>query len=160
PDAMEAEVERLWSQMQPFYEQLHCYVRQRLNARYGDAVQPATGPIRADLLGNMWAQDWSTLMPIVRPSGAAQTYDTTQLLRRAGYNERRMVESAERFYTSLGFAELPDTYWERSLMTRPRDRDVVCHASAWDVDNVEDLRLKQCIQINAEHFQTVHHELG
>jgi peptidyl-dipeptidase A len=157
--AMETEVERLWGQMQPFYEQLHCYVRQRLNARYGDAVQPETGPIRADLLGNMWAQDWATLMPIVRPRGA-QTYDTTQLLRRAGYNERRMVETAERFYTSLGLAELPDTFWERSLFTRPRDRDVVCHASAWDVDNIEDLRIKQCIQVNADHFQTVHHELG
>jgi len=159
-DAMEAEVERLWTQMQPFYEQLHCYVRQRLHARYGDAVQPATGPIRADILGNMWAQDWTTLMPIVRPRGAAQTYDMTQLLRRARYDERRMVEQAERFYTSLGLEELPETFWERSLFTRPRDRDVVCHASAWNVDDVEDLRIKQCIQVNAEHFQTVHHELG
>ena len=159
-DAMEAEVERLWSQMQPFYVQLHCYVRQRLNQRYGDAVQPATGPIRADILGNMWAQDWSALMPIVRPRGGAQTYDMTQLLRRANFDELRMVRQAERFYTSLGFAPLPETYWERSLFTRPRDRDVVCHASAWDVDNVEDLRLKQCIQVNADHFQTVHHELG
>jgi peptidyl-dipeptidase A len=160
PDAMEAEVERLWGQMQPFYEQLHCYVRDRLNARYGDAVQPETGPIRADLLGNMWAQDWTTLMPIVRPRTGGQTYDMTQLLRRARYDERRMVEQAERFYTSLGLAELPDTFWERSLFTRPQDRDVVCHASAWNVDNIEDLRIKQCIQVNAEHFETVHHELG
>jgi peptidyl-dipeptidase A len=160
PDAMEAEVERLWAQMQPFYVQLHCYVRQRLNAQYGDAVQPTTGPIRADILGNMWAQDWSALMPIVRPRGRTQAYDMTQLLHRANFDEMRMVHQAERFYTSLGFAPLPSTYWERSLFVRPRDRDVVCHASAWDVDNVEDLRLKQCIQVNAEHFQTVHHELG
>jgi len=157
---MEREVNRLWGQMQPFYEQLHCYVRARLNDHYGDAVQPETGPIRADILGNMWAQDWSTLMPIVRPRGGGQTYDTTQLLTRAHYTERQMVETAERFYTSLGMQELPDSFWERSLFTRPRDRDVVCHASAWDVDNVEDLRIKQCIQVNAEHFQTVHHELG
>ncbi len=157
---MEREVERLWGQMQPFYEQLHCYVRAELNDHYGDAVQPETGAIRADILGNMWAQDWSTLMPIVRPSRGGATYDTTQLLTRANYNERQMVETAERFYTSLGLAELPDTFWERSLFVRPEDRDVVCHASAWDVDNVEDLRIKQCIQINAEHFQTVHHELG
>jgi len=157
---MEQEVERLWGQMQPFYEQLHCYVRTRLNARYGDAVVPLGEPIRADLLGNMWAQDWSALMPVVRPRGSAQTYDTTQLLTRAGYTPVTMTEAAERFYTSLGMAELPDTFWERSLLTRPRDRDVVCHASAWDIDNVEDLRVKQCIQINAEHFQTIHHELG
>ena len=157
---MEAEVQRLWGQMQPFYEQLHCYVRQRLNAHYGNAVVPLDQPIRADILGNMWAQDWQTLMPLVRPRGRTQTYDTTQLLTRANYNEQRMVEAAERFYTSLGLAELPDTFWERSLFTRPEDRDVVCHASAWNVDNVDDLRIKQCIQVNAEHFQTVHHELG
>jgi peptidyl-dipeptidase A len=159
-DDMEQEVERLWGQMQPFYEQLHCFVRNRLSANYGEAVQPRTGAIRADLLGNMWAQDWSALMPIVRPRGSAATYDTTQLLTRAGYTPVTMTEAAERFYTSLGMAELPDTFWERSLLTRPRDRDVVCHASAWDIDNVEDLRVKQCIQINAEHFQTIHHELG
>jgi len=159
-DQMEAEVERLWGQLQPFYEQLHCYTRARLNAHYGDAVQPRTGPIRADLLGNMWAQDWTTLMPIVRPRGGRATYDTTQLLTRAGYDPVRMTETAERFYTSLGMAELPDTFWERSLLTRPRDRDVVCHASAWNLDSREDIRVKQCIQVNAEHFQTIHHELG
>jgi len=157
---MEREVERLWGQLQPFYEQLHCYVRARLNDRYGDAIVPEDQPIRADLLGNMWAQDWSTLMPSARPPGARPTYDTTQLLTRARYTPVQMTETAERFYTSLGFPELPDTFWERSLLTRPRDRDVVCHASAWDVDNVDDLRVKQCIQINAEHFQTIHHELG
>ena len=157
---MEREVERLWGQLQPFYEQLHCYVRQRLNAHYGDAVQAATGPIRADILGNMWAQDWSTLMPLMRPRGGRPTYDTTQLLTRANFDHMRMTQTAERFYTSLGMAPLPQTFWERSLLTRPRDRDVVCHASAWNIDNREDLRVKQCIQINAEHFQTIHHELG
>ncbi len=157
---METEVQRLWGQMQPFYEQLHCYVRGRLNQRYGDAIVPLDQPIRADLLGNMWAQDWQTLMPLVRPPGGRATYDTTQLLVRAGYDARRMTETAERFYTSLGLPELPDTFWERSVLTRPRDREVVCHASAWDLDNQEDIRVKQCIQINAEHFQTIHHELG
>jgi peptidyl-dipeptidase A len=159
-DDMEHEVERLWGQLSPFYEQLHCYVRARLNDRYGDAVVPMDQPIRADLLGNMWAQDWSTLMPLVRPAGGRPTYDTTELLTRARYTPVQMTETAERFYTSLGFPELPDTFWERSLLTRPRDRDVVCHASAWDIDNVDDLRVKQCIQVNAEHFQTIHHELG
>ncbi len=157
---MEREVERLWGQLQPFYEQLHCLVRSGLNSRLGDAVVPLDQPIRADLLGNMWAQDWTTLMPIVRPRNAAAIYDTTQLLTRARYDARRMTETAERFYTSLGMAELPETFWERSLLTRPQDRDVVCHASAWNLDAREDIRVKQCIQINAEHFQTIHHELG
>ncbi|MGE3930155.1 MAG: M2 family metallopeptidase [Hyphomonadaceae bacterium] len=159
-DEMETEVNRLWGQMQPFYEQLHCHVRAELNAEYGNAVVPLDQPIRADILGNMWAQDWSTLNDIVGPPAGGRRYDLTQLLVRADYNPVTMTETAERFYTSLGLAELPDTFWERSLLERPEDRDVVCHASAWDVDNVEDLRVKQCIQINAEHFQTIHHELG
>lgn len=157
---MEREVERLWGQLEPFYEELHCYVRSRLNQHYGDAIVPLDQPIRADLLGNMWAQDWSTLMPIARPPGGRPTYDTTQLLTRARYDAVGMTRTAERFYTSLGMAPLPQTFWERSLLTRPRDRDVVCHASAWNLDSREDIRVKQCIQINAEHFQTIHHELG
>jgi peptidyl-dipeptidase A len=160
PDAMEREVERLWSQMEPFYKQLHCDVRAELNAHYGETVQPATGAIRADLLGNMWAQDWSTLYDLVAPPDSGPTYDLTQLLVSEGFDDQRMVKTAEGFYTSLGLPALPQTFWERSLFTRPRDRDVVCHASAWDLDERDDVRIKECIQINAEHFQTVHHELG
>lgn len=159
PQQMEQEVERLWGQMQPFYEQLHCYVRSRLNAHYGDAVQPATGPIRADLLGNMWAQEWGNIADIVGPS-VRGGYDLTHLLEQQHYDARRLTETGERFYTSLGLAPLPETFWERSQLTRPRDRDVVCHASAWDLDNHEDLRVKMCINIDADNFQTVHHELG
>jgi peptidyl-dipeptidase A len=159
-DAMEREVERLWDQMKPFYEQLQCYVRAELNENLGAEVQPLDAPIRADLLGNMWAQDWTPLFERVAPAASAPAYNLTNLLVNQGYDERRMVETAEGFYTSLGLPALPDTFWERSLLTRPRDREVVCHASAWDLDARDDLRIKQCIQINAEHFQTVHHELG
>jgi peptidyl-dipeptidase A len=159
PDQMEREVERLWGQMEPFYEQLHCYVRGRLNAEYGDAVQPESGQIRADLLGNMWAQEWGNIADIVGPP-ARGGYDLTRLLAQQHYDARRLVETGERFYTSLGLAELPDTFWERSQFTRPRDRDVVCHASAWDLDYADDLRIKMCITVNADDFQVVHHELG
>jgi peptidyl-dipeptidase A len=55
---------------------------------------------------------------------------------------------------------LPVTFWQRSLFTKPQDRDVVCHASAWDIDNSEDLRIKICLDITTEFFVTVHHELG
>ena len=158
-DQMEHEVERLWGQMQPFYEQLHCFVRARLSARYGEAVQSLDQPIRADLLGNMWAQEWGNIADIVAPP-TRQTVDVTRLLQRQRYDARRMVETGERFYTSLGLAQLPDTFWERSQLTRPRDRDVVCHASAWDLDSRDDVRIKMCIQIDADNFQTVHHELG
>jgi len=58
------------------------------------------------------------------------------------------------------FPPLPKTFWERSLFTKPADRDVVCHASAWDVDSKDDLRIKMCIQITEEDFRVIHHELG
>jgi peptidyl-dipeptidase A len=159
PDQMEHEVERLWGQMQPFYEQLHCYVRSRLNARYGSAVQPATGPIRADLLGNMWAQEWGNIADIVGPP-VRGGYDLTRLLNQQHYDYMRLARTGEHFYTSLGLDPLPQTFWERSQLIRPRDRDVVCHASAWDLDGANDVRIKMCINIDADNFQTVHHEMG
>jgi peptidyl-dipeptidase A len=161
PDAFATETDRLWNQVRPFYENLHCYVRARLNEKYGDAVQPATGPIRADLLGNMWSQTWGNIYDVVAPkTGGTSSYDLTQLLTSADYDATKMVKTGEGFYTSLGLAPLPQTFWERSQIVRPRDREVVCHASAWDVDNLDDVRIKMCTQINGDDFYTVHHELG
>jgi peptidyl-dipeptidase A len=161
PDAFAAETDRLWEQVKPFYENLHCYVRGRLNARYGDAVQPDSGPIRADLLGNMWSQQWGNIYDVVAPAtGGASSYDLTDRLVASGYDARKMVETGEGFYVSMGLPELPETFWERSQITRPRDREVVCHASAWDLDNRDDIRIKMCTEVNAEDFYTVHHELG
>jgi peptidyl-dipeptidase A len=157
---MEATVERLWTQVEPLYADLHCYVRGRLNAKYGDAVQPNTGPIRADLLGNMWAQDWGNIADIASPPASNPGYDLNKVLVAKGYDPIKMVKTGEAFFTSLGLPPLPETFWERSLITRPRDREVVCHASAWDIDNLDDLRIKMCTQVNAEDFSTVHHELG
>ncbi|MDP3658292.1 MAG: M2 family metallopeptidase [Brevundimonas sp.] len=161
PDAFAAETDRLWAQVKPFYENLHCYVRNRLNEKYGDAVQPATGPIRADLLGNMWSQQWGNIYDVVAPAeGGASSYDMTERLVASGYDARKMVETGEGFYVSMGLPALPQTFWERSQITRPRDREVVCHASAWDLDNRDDIRIKMCTEVNAEDFYTVHHELG
>ena len=154
-------MDRLWSQVKPLYDQLHCYVRARLHERYGEKVQPANGPIRADLLGNMWGQEWSRIYDLVAPPGVGDIgYDLTQLLEAKGYDPLKMVKTSEAFYTSLGLAPLPPTFWERSLFTKPRDREVVCHASAWDIDNKDDLRIKMCIKVKAEDFVTIHHELG
>lgn len=154
------ETDRLWSQVEPFYKNLHCYVRARLNEKYGDAVQPRSGPIRADLLGNMWAQEWGNIYDVVAPKDDASAYSLDQLLVAKGYDPVKMVKTGENFYSSLGFQPLPQTFWERSLITRPRDREVVCHASAWDVDDKADVRIKMCTKVNAEDFYTVHHELG
>ena len=161
PAEMEAEVERLWTQVAPLYTALHCHVRARLNQRYGDAVQPADGMIRADLLGNMWAQQWSDIYDIVKPEGpAGPSYDLTEKLEAAGYDATKMIRAGEAFFSSLGLAPLPETFWRRSMITRPADREVVCHASAWDIDDKDDVRIKMCTQVTAEDFQTIHHELG
>jgi peptidyl-dipeptidase A len=161
PEEMEAEVQRLWTQVQPLYKELHCYTRMKLNQKYGDAVQPATGPIRADLLGNMWAQQWSSIYDIVKPADSAPLkYDLTQRLVDKGYTPIKMVETGEAFFVSLGLAPLPKTFWERSMIVRPEGKEVQCHASAWDLDDEEDVRIKMCTEVNSEDFYTVHHELG
>jgi peptidyl-dipeptidase A len=159
PDAFATEVDRLWEQLKPLYVSLHAYVRWRLREKYGDAV-PANGPIPAHLLGNVWAQDWTNVYDLVAPKDADPDYDLTKILKAKNLDAKEMVRYGERFFGSLGFEPLPETFWERSLFTKPRDREVVCHASAWDVDNENDLRLKMCIQPTAEDFSTVHHELG
>ena len=160
PDAFAAETDRLWKQVEPFYKNLHCYVRARLNAQYGDAVQARTGPIRADLLGNMWAQQWGNIYPLVAPKDDTSAYSLDTLLTAKGYDPAKMVKTGENFYSSLGLAPLPQTFWDRSMITRPQDREVVCHASAWDLDDADDIRIKMCTKVNAEDFYVVHHELG
>jgi peptidyl-dipeptidase A len=160
PDQFSAEVERLWQQVRPLYLSLHTYVRARLVQKYGPQVVPPDGPIPAHLLGNPWAQEWGNVFPILGLDEKSRGYDLTALLQAKNLDAKGMVRYGEGFYKSLGFAPLPDTFWVRSLLTKPRDRDVVCHASAWDIDNFDDLRVKMCIQIRDVDFVTIHHELG
>ncbi|WP_188064191.1 M2 family metallopeptidase [Sphingobium sp. KCTC 72723] len=174
--------DKIWADVKPLYDQLHCYTRTKLNEKYGDTVQPATGPIRADLLGNMWAQQWGNIYDVVAPAGAGDLgYDVGDLLKakgfietrpdqmdgpdtpekqRRGYWEKQMFKIGEGFYSSLGLAPLPATFWDRTQFIKPRDRDVVCHASAWDLDNKDDIRVKMCTKVNSTDFVTIHHELG
>src|SRR5437867_5423779 len=159
PDAFTKELDRLWDQVRPLYLKLHAYVRMTLREKYGDVV-PANGPLPAHLLGNIWAQDWSNVYPLVAPKNADPGYNLTGILKKRKMMPVEMVKTGERFYTSIGFAPLPQTFWERSMFVKPRDREVVCHASAWDVDNIEDLRIKMCTQLTDEDFKTIHHELG
>ena len=161
PEAFVALTDRLWAQVKPLYEQLHCYVRARLHEHYGDAVQPATGPIRADLLGNMWAQEWSRIYDIVAPPGVGDVgYDLTNLLVSHSRMPVRWSRPPKLSSARLAWSRFPQSFWQRSMLTKPADRDVVCHASAWDIDTQDDLRLKMCIKVNASDFVTVHHELG
>lgn len=159
PEDFARELDRLWEQVKPLYVSLHAYVRWKLREKYGDIV-PASGPIPAHLLGNVWAQSWENLYPLLAPAGADPGYDLTRILKERKTDHLGMVKYGENFFLSLGFDPLPKTFWERSLFVKPRDREVVCHASAWDIDNVDDLRIKMCIEPTAEDFITIHHELG
>ena len=161
PDAFAALTDKIWGEVKPLYNQLHCYTRTKLNAKYGEGVQAKTGPIRADLLGNMWAQEWGNIYDIVAPAGSGNLgFDVGELLTAKGYDPVKMVKAGEGFYSSLGFAPLPATFYERSQFVKPADREVICHASAWNLDNKDDLRIKMCIKVNADDFTTIHHELG
>ncbi len=160
PADFERETDRLWQQVKPLYDDLHCYVRAQLGKTYGTDKVPPTGPIPAHLLGNMWAQEWANVYPLVEPYKDHGNLDVTAALVKQKYDERRMVKLGEGFFTSLGLDPLPATFWQRSMFVKPRDREVVCHASAWDVTYSDDLRIKMCIKINEEDLVTIHHELG
>lgn len=161
-DAFVEETDRLWGQVKPLYDELHCHVRGKLNDKYGDEVVPLDQPIRADILGNMWAQSWDSLFEDVKPQTAneSESIDLDALLLSANYTAVGMVETGEDFFSSLGFEPLPETFWQRSQIVKPEDREVVCHASAWNLDNKEDIRIKMCTNVDSNDFVTIHHELG
>ncbi|WP_010604949.1 M2 family metallopeptidase [Pseudoalteromonas maricaloris] len=159
-DDFAKELDRTWNQVKPLYDSLHCHVRAKLGEKYGEDKVPQDQPIPAHLLGNMWAQSWGNIYDLVAPENADPGYDVTALLAKHNYDEIKMVKGAEKFFTSMGFAPLPDTFYERSLFIKPKDRDVQCHASAWNLDAKDDLRIKMCIQRTGEEFSVIHHELG
>ncbi|MGE0583388.1 MAG: M2 family metallopeptidase [Steroidobacteraceae bacterium] len=161
PDEFAAEAARLWGQVKPLYNEMQCYARGRLAQRYGEDKVPAGKPIPAHLLGNMWAQTWNKVYDdILKPYPKASIESADRGLAQQKWDAVRMTKSAEAFYTSIGFPALPQTFWERSMLVRPRDREVVCHASAWDMDDANDVRIKMCMRPNEEDLFTIYHELG
>ena len=160
PADFEVDVERLWTEVKPLYEALHCYVRGKLRKRYGKEKVPDHAPIPSPLLGNMWAQEWNNIADLVVPYPGEPSLDVTAKLKSGHWDAVKMTRQGERFFTGLGFDPLPATFWQRSLFTRPRDREVVCHASAWDVSYGGDLRVKVCLEPTEEDLVTIHHELG
>jgi peptidyl-dipeptidase A len=160
PGEFAAEVDRLWGQVKPLYDELHCYVRAKLNGKYGADVVPLDQPIRADLLGNMWAQSWAPLQDVAAPAGSGAGVDLNALLQAKKETPVTMTKTAEAFFISLGLDPLPETFWDRSQIVKPEGREVVCHASAWDIDDRNDVRIKMCTKVNDDDFRTLHHELG
>ncbi len=161
PEEFSADLERLWDKVKPLYLSLHTFVRWKLAEKYGPKLVPPEGPIPAHLLGNPWAQEWGNvydLLGVQEDKGGG--VNITELLKKKKLDAKGMVKYGEGFFTSMGFAPLPQTFWERSLFIKPADRDVVCHASAWDIDSFDDLRVKMCIQVRDTDFVAIHHELG
>ena len=160
-EAFAAETERLYAQIQPLYQQLHCYTRAQLQKKYGADKVPSGKPIPAHLLGNMWAQQWNKIYDLLEPYAGVTNLNVDKSLKDQGYDATKMMKSAENFYQSIGFPELPETFWQRSMLVRPRDRNVVCHASAWDIDSeAKDVRIKMCATPTEEDLTTMYHELG
>ena len=159
-----AETDRVWDELKPLYDALHCHVRSELSEHYGEEVVSKEGVLPAHVLGNMWGQSWANVYDLVYTPdnpNASSGIDLTKILEEKNIDEIEMTKIAENFFISLGFQSLPDTFWERSLFVKPQDRSVVCHASAWNLDaDANDLRIKMCIERNAEDFSTIHHELG
>ena len=154
------EAKKLWEQVKPLYKELHCAVRAKLGELYGEDKVPQDGPIPAHLLGNMWAQEWGFIYDIMEPFPGVSDLDIDSTLKTKNYSPQEMVRSAENFYVSLGMPRLPDTFWERSQFSKPRDREVVCHASAWGLDGGNDLRIKMCIKQTYDELRVIYHELG
>jgi peptidyl-dipeptidase A len=160
PEEFSADLERLWNQVKPLYLSLHTFVRWKLAEKYGPGIVSPDAPIPAHLLGNPWAQEWGNIYDLLGVTEDKGGVNVTELLKKKNLDPKGMVKYGEGFFTSMGFAPLPPTFWERSLFTKPADRDVVCHASAWDIDSQDDLRVKMCIQVRGTDFVTIHHELG
>jgi peptidyl-dipeptidase A len=160
PEEFEAETDRLWGQVKPLYDELHCYVRAQLRKRHGKDKIGDKAPIPAHVLGNMWAQEWQNVYDLMVPFPGQPSLDVTKKLKAQKVDAKGMVRMGEKFFTSLGMDPLPATFWDRSLFTKPADREVVCHASAWDIGNHDDLRIKMCIEPKEEDLITIHHELG
>ena len=157
-----ADTDRVWEEVKPLYDALQCHVRDKLVDEYGNDVMPDNGMLPAHILGNMWGQSWANIYDLVfEEDPNTESIDLTSIIQDKNLSEIEMVEIAEDFFLSLGFEPLPDTFWERSLFVKPQDRNVVCHASAWDLDPAtKDVRIKMCIEKNAEDFVVIHHELG
>lgn len=160
PEQFSAELERVWKEVEPLYQELHTYVRRKLIQKYGAAAQRSDGMIPAHLLGNMWGQEWGNIYDLVAPPAAPAAYDVGEILQQRKTTAKQIVQYGEGFFQSLGLQILPDTFWQRPMLTRPADREVVCHASAWHVDFDQDVRLKVCLHGTTDDLITVHHELG
>ncbi|XP_029646875.2 angiotensin-converting enzyme [Octopus sinensis] len=156
--SIEKDVEDLLNQIMPLYKLFHAYVRRKLKEKYGKEHFPSSGTIPAHLLGNMWAQEWNNIKDIVLPTNLS--FDVTDTLQQKNYTAKQMFKLSEEFFTSLGLKEMTNTFWKKSILTKIKDKTMVCHASAWDFFKKDDYRIKMCTEITMEDLIVIHHEMG
>ncbi|XP_034666461.1 angiotensin-converting enzyme-related protein isoform X2 [Drosophila subobscura] len=156
----ERQLDASFKQLLPFYRQIHGYVRYRLRQHYGEDVVPAEGNIPMHLLGNMWGQSWNEVIDLFTPYPEKPFVDIKASMVQQNYTVQKLFELGDQYFQSLGMRALPPSFWNLSLLTRPDDRQVVCHASAWDFYQDSDVRIKMCTEVDMHYFFVVHHELG
>jgi hypothetical protein len=111
------------------------------------------------LLGNMWGQNWE-IRDIVLPFKNVQQLDVTKELIRQKYTPLKMFKVAEDFFKSINLKPMPKSFWKNSVIEKPLDgREIICHASAWNMGIKNDVRIKQCTRISFESLVTIHHEV-
>ncbi|CAH0729159.1 unnamed protein product, partial [Brenthis ino] len=159
PD-FEQQLAKLWEDVKPLYQQLHAYVRKRLRDKYGEGIVSARGPIPAHLLGNMWAQTWTNIESFTRPYPDKKEIDITKTMKDQNYTPLKMFQMSDEFFRSLNLTAMPEKFWKNSIIEKPTDREIVCHASAWDFYDGEDFRIKMCTTVDAVNLKVIHHEMG
>ncbi|XP_008937519.1 PREDICTED: angiotensin-converting enzyme 2 [Merops nubicus] len=159
-DQLIEDVEKTFEQIKPLYQQLHAYVRHRLEQVYGPKLISPTGCLPAHLLGDMWGRFWTNLYALTVPYPAKPNIDVTSAMVQKKWDAMKIFKSAEAFFTSIGLYRMTDGFWRNSMFTEPTDnRKVVCHPTAWDLGK-NDYRIKMCTKVTMDDFLTVHHEMG
>ncbi|OTF79966.1 hypothetical protein BLA29_003639 [Euroglyphus maynei] len=154
------QVETIWEELKPYYQKLHAYVRMRLREFYGSERMPEDGTIPAHILGNMWSQSWGNIYDLVAPYPNRKSLDVTETMIAQNYTAMDMFRLSEKFFTDLALIPMPESFWRYSMFTKPTDRKVACHATAWDFYNRKDFRVKMCTSVTMKDLITVHHEMG
>ncbi|KAM7313925.1 angiotensin-converting enzyme-like [Ixodes scapularis] len=129
-------IDTVWEEVAPLYKKLHAFVRMKLKSIYKGKL-PTDGTIPAHLLGNMWAQSWDNLYANL---SSGSPLDVSEELVKQKWTVHKMWKTAEDFFVSMGLPNMTDTFWNKSVMTKPTDRDIMCHATAWDFFSHNDFR--------------------
>lgn len=159
PD-IDRQVASLWRETRPLYVQLHAYIRRKLRQQYGSDVIGESGTIPAHLLGDMWAQDWSNIFDLADPFPTSATPEVTTSGDDVISDVTERLQAAEAYFLQVGLRPLPHDFWNTSMLVKPQDRLVNCHAQAFDMYRPGQFRVKMCACASESSLRRFYHELG